>query len=71
MSVPTSLLNPGPSEAGLKAYFINQRLEDVQTPAAIIDAAVVRKNCNSMLTAARILNVQFRAHVKSHKVSSA
>jgi D-serine deaminase-like pyridoxal phosphate-dependent protein len=69
MPIPTSLLYQAPSEAGLKAHFINQRLEDVQAPAAILDVAVVRRNCDAMLNAARVLNVSFRAHVKTHKAS--
>jgi hypothetical protein len=36
----------------------------------VLDAAVVRRNCKLMLDTARELGVGFRAHVKTHKVSS-
>ena len=54
----------------LTKSFIGQRLEDIQAPAAILDIAVVKRNCALMLHATRTLKVQFRAHVKTHKVSS-
>jgi D-serine deaminase-like pyridoxal phosphate-dependent protein len=64
----SSFLYQVPSSAALKAEFIGQRLECVQAPAAIIDLAVVKKNCKLMLEAAETLDVQFRPHVKTHKV---
>ncbi|QDS71399.1 hypothetical protein FKW77_003085 [Venturia effusa] len=68
-TIPSSLLYQIPSNAALKAQFVGQRLEDMQAPAAIIDLAVVKKNCRLMLEAADALQVQFRAHVKTHKTS--
>jgi hypothetical protein len=61
-------LYPSPSEAALKLQFVGKNLEVAQTPAAVIDAAVVRRNCQLMLDAAAHLRVKFRAHVKTHKV---
>ncbi|KAF2166215.1 hypothetical protein M409DRAFT_55079 [Zasmidium cellare ATCC 36951] len=62
-----STLYPSPSEASLKLQFLGKQIKDVQAPAAIIDAAVVRRNCKLMLDTAEKLGCTFRAHVKTHK----
>jgi len=67
-SFSSSFLYQAPPDAALKAQYIGQRIEDVQAPAAVIDIAVVKNNCALMLNAADSLKVQFRAHVKTHKV---
>jgi hypothetical protein len=41
-------LYPSPSEAALKLQFVGKKLAVAQTPAAVIDAAVVRRNCQLM-----------------------
>ncbi|KAI5361206.1 Putative alanine racemase, D-serine dehydratase-like domain, PLP-binding barrel [Septoria linicola] len=69
MSSPTSFLYPSPSPAALKLQFVGKRLQDVQAPAAVLDVAVVRRNCKLMLDTAAKLNVGFRAHVKTHKTT--
>ena len=61
-------LYPSPSAAALQLQFVGQKLDVAQTPAAVIDAAAVRRNCQLMLNAAEHLGVGFRAHVKTHKV---
>lgn len=60
---------PNASSEDLKAQYVGQMLQDIDGPAAIIDAAVVRQNCHVMLDAAESLGVLFRSHVKTHKVS--
>jgi D-serine ammonia-lyase len=67
-SIPSSFLYQSPPDAALKAQYIGQRIEDVQAPAAVIDISVVKKNCALMLHATDSLKVQFRAHIKTHKV---
>lgn len=67
-SLTAPLLYPSPSEAALKLQYVGKKIQDVQAPAVIIDAAVVRRNCRLMLETAEKLNVDFRAHVKTHKV---
>ncbi|KAF2155370.1 hypothetical protein K461DRAFT_222633 [Myriangium duriaei CBS 260.36] len=62
-----SLQYPAPSAAGLKLNYLGQHVSSLPTPAAIIDAAVVRRNCAFMHDAVRSLDVGFRAHVKTHK----
>lgn len=70
MSAPTApMLYPSPSEAAVKLQYVGRRIADVQAPAAIIDAAVVRRNCKLMLEATEKLGVAFRAHVKTHKTT--
>jgi D-serine ammonia-lyase len=60
---------PVPSVAALKLQYTGKNIQDVDPPAAIIDRAVVRENCNAMLQASTRLSIGFRAHVKTHKVS--
>ena len=67
--LPSSLLYPNTSDAALKQQFLGRRLEDISPPAAVIDAAVVRRNCEAMFVAVERLGVGLRAHVKTHKVS--
>ncbi len=47
LSAPSAF--PSPSVAGLQLQFVGKRIQDVQTPAAVLDAAVVRRNCRLML----------------------
>lgn len=70
MTTPTSYWYPTPSAAALKLQFVGKEVKDVQAPAAILDVAVIRRNCKLMLDTAEKLNVGFRAHVKTHKVST-
>ena len=68
MSLASTTLYPSPSEATLKSLYVGKRLNEVTTPAAILDRAIVKSNCGQMLEACRALGVGFRAHVKTHKV---
>lgn len=49
---------------------------DIPLPALIIDKAIAAQNCTRMLQAVSTLSsqhqgkVQFRAHIKTHKVSA-
>ena len=62
------MLYPTPSKAALQLQYIGKTIADAQAPAAVIDVAVVRRNCKLMLDAVGKLGVDFRAHVKTHKV---
>ena len=57
-----------PSTYTLKESLIGHFLRDIATPAAVLDRAVVARNCKGMLQACEQLGVGFRSHVKSHKV---
>lgn len=52
----------------LREEYVGQNIKQIQAPAAIVDLAVVKRNCKLMLETAAQLKVQFRAHVKTHKV---
>ncbi|CZT18670.1 related to alanine racemase [Ramularia collo-cygni] len=62
-------LYPSVAATSLRQYYIGKQISDVPAPAAIIDAAVVRRNCELMLETAEKLGVGFRAHVKTHKTT--
>lgn len=40
---------------------------DINTPAFLVDRAIVQRNCDAMRNKARRSNVAFRPHVKTHK----
>ncbi|CAK7269532.1 hypothetical protein SEPCBS57363_003650 [Sporothrix epigloea] len=48
---------------------IGKQLGDhvIPTPAAVLDRAVVKRNCSNMLKAVRAMNLGWRAHIKTHK----
>ena len=60
--------DPVPSTSPLKESLIGRSLRDIATPAAVLDRAAVARNCKGMLQACKELGVEFRSHVKSHKV---
>ncbi|EQL35747.1 hypothetical protein RJZ56_006691 [Blastomyces dermatitidis] len=60
---------PNASRDALKAQYAGRMLRDIDGPAAIIDVAVARRNCQLMLDAADALGVLFRSHVKTHKTT--
>lgn len=68
MSTPSSFLYPSPSASALQLHYIGKSLSEIQPPAAILDLAVIRRNCQHMLETTKKLQVGFRAHVKTHKV---
>ncbi|KAK8074751.1 hypothetical protein PG997_009414 [Apiospora hydei] len=51
----------------LKAQYVGKSLYNVPTPALVLDLAKVEANCNLMLGAAQRLNLNWRAHIKTHK----
>jgi D-serine deaminase-like pyridoxal phosphate-dependent protein len=58
---------PLPSRSSLAAQFVGKKLQDLATPAIVLDRAPIRRNCDAMLNVCKELGVGFRAHVKSHK----
>ena len=67
MAVPQRLL---PSIDHLRDFYVGKDVKEVPKPAVIIDKAKVRRHCQSLLDAVDSLGVDFRAHVKTHKVLS-
>ena len=47
---------------------VPKSIDDVDSPAAILDVSILKRNCNRMLDSVKGLDVEFRAHVKTHKV---
>ena len=68
MAFTSTELYPTPSRALLHQHFVGKKLQDVETPAAVIDRAVAEEHCSAMLETVDDLGLQFRAHVKTHKV---
>ncbi|KAL1955770.1 hypothetical protein VTO42DRAFT_8090 [Malbranchea cinnamomea] len=60
---------PHANRDALKAQYVGRMLQDIDGPAAILDVAVARQNCQVMLDAAEALGVLFRSHVKTHKTT--
>lgn len=57
-----------PSQEDLQKFYIGKDISDVPKPAAILDVAIIRRHCETMLRTIKTLDVGFRVHVKSHKV---
>ncbi|PNP56559.1 hypothetical protein THARTR1_03255 [Trichoderma harzianum] len=55
-----------PKEA-LAKEFVGKSIRDVPTPAAVMNVAAARRNCERMLEAVQKLELGWRAHVKTHK----
>jgi len=60
---------PLPDKSSLAAAYVGKSLKDVPVPSAILDLAKVKENCRLMLDAVKELNVDFRAHIKTHKTT--
>lgn len=54
----------------MASQYVGKRLEDLPTPAIVLDRSKIKKNCAAMLQVCQQLDVGFRAHVKSHKTLS-
>lgn len=50
--------------------FVRCKIHELPTPAAIVDRHVVSSHCDQMLAACRGLGLDFRAHIKTHKVGT-
>jgi D-serine deaminase-like pyridoxal phosphate-dependent protein len=58
-----------PTQVELLQRWGGKDIADLPKPAAVIDRAIVRGHCERMNNTIRTLGVEFRAHVKTHKVS--
>ena len=58
-----------PNKDELAAQFVGQHLQQLRTPAMIIDRAVFAENCAKMHAKAHEWGAGFRAHLKTHKVA--
>ncbi|GKT45192.1 D-serine dehydratase [Colletotrichum spaethianum] len=64
MSIPQ---RTAPALEDLREFYIGKYAQSVPKPAAVLDAAKIRRHCQSMLDAVDALGVSFRAHLKTHK----
>ncbi|KAK2012787.1 hypothetical protein LZ32DRAFT_647557 [Colletotrichum eremochloae] len=64
MSIPQRIAPPVES---LRGFYVGKDVHSVPKPAAVLDAAKIRRHCQSMLDGVDALDVGFRAHVKTHK----
>lgn len=53
----------------LKGRFVGKKLSEVPTPSVVLDLKQVTVNCERMLEAADNIGLQWRAHIKTHKVT--
>ncbi|KAG6037830.1 hypothetical protein E4U41_004699 [Claviceps citrina] len=60
-------LHPSSPRQMLAELYLGKSLHDVPTPAAVINIAAVRRNCERMLQTCDRLGLGWRAHVKTHK----
>ncbi|KAG9191763.1 hypothetical protein G6011_10497 [Alternaria panax] len=58
---------PMPTRASLLSQYLGKKLEDLPTPAAVLDRTIIQRNCDAMLNICAELKVGFRAHIKTHK----
>ncbi|KAJ5180284.1 hypothetical protein N7492_003494 [Penicillium capsulatum] len=57
------------SQQELRKHYVGKDVADVPKPAVVLDAAIIRRHCKTMLQTVKTLDVAFRAHVKSHKTT--
>lgn len=58
-----------PIKEPLNEAFVGKRLNELRTPAFVIDRSVFARNCARMHDRAAQWGCDFRAHVKTHKAS--
>lgn len=58
-----------PTQAELLQQWGGKDLADLPKPAVVLDRAIIRRHCERMKKTIQTLGVEFRAHVKTHKVS--
>lgn len=59
---------PLPSKASLVQQFVGKTLNEIPLPAAVIDIAAVKRNCQRMSDAVKDLGFDFVPVVNVHKV---
>lgn len=63
---PWQLLTP--NKDALVKEFVGRSLNELRTPALVVDRAAFRDNCTKMHQNAKDWGASFRAHLKTHKV---
>lgn len=63
----TSCVTHG-EDTNLGRSYVGKSITDLPKPAVIIDRFKMRRHCQTLLDAINLLGVDFKAHVKTHKV---
>ncbi|GIK02996.1 hypothetical protein Aspvir_007062 [Aspergillus viridinutans] len=56
-----------PSNEELRRFYIGRDIGDVPKPAVVLDVAIIKRHCQTMLQTVKQLGVAFRAHIKTLK----
>jgi D-serine deaminase-like pyridoxal phosphate-dependent protein len=51
-----------------RQHYVGKNITQLPKPALILDKAKMYRHCQSLLDAVEYLGVDFRAHIKTHKV---
>lgn len=51
-----------------RQHYVGKHITQLPKPALVLDKAKMHRHCKSLLDAVEYLGVDFRAHVKTHKV---
>lgn len=51
-----------------RQHYVGKSITQLPKPALVLDKAKMHRHCKSLLDAVECLGVDFRAHVKTHKV---
>jgi D-serine deaminase-like pyridoxal phosphate-dependent protein len=57
-----------PTNEELRQFYIGKDIGDIPRPAVVLDIAIIKRHCQTMLQTTKQLGIGFRAHVKTHKV---
>lgn len=57
-------------KSALAAQYKGTKIQELSTPCAILDLAKLEVNCQRMLDTVRRLDLGWRPHIKTHKVSA-
>ncbi|KAI5480484.1 hypothetical protein MNV49_000637 [Pseudohyphozyma bogoriensis] len=62
-------LAAAPSQAALQKEFVGKKIEQVRSPAYVIDRTLFAANCARMHERSALAGVKFRGHLKTHKTA--
>ncbi|WWD03173.1 hypothetical protein V865_001220 [Kwoniella europaea PYCC6329] len=58
-----------PSKSALRAEFVGKKIDQLRTPALVVDRSRFKRNCEEVTAEAKKRGMLFRAHVKTHKTT--
>jgi D-serine deaminase-like pyridoxal phosphate-dependent protein len=66
ITVPSDFYSVPDADA-LRREYVGKSLDEIPTPAFVVNRDIVKQNCDRMLQRAASMKARFRAHVKTHK----